>query len=248
MFQLFALLACGKQPSTSESGLPSVAETETETETEIETTAEAWNHAVHTLEVAGRDEGFDLDDDGDGDNAIWLLGVAIDPLVAAQIMAASRVLVIQTVGRDDSLADIGAFGAEDTDGDPTDNFSGDETFDAGSAVDEQGLARVSVETTLTDGTYEVVLASDTLSVGDLSVEATTPLHLRGGVDAATHTGTLGFGASVEALVTAATALGADAAVVDQLEALADLDTDGDGVPDAISTAWTFEAVACEVSP
>jgi hypothetical protein len=250
------MLACGKGDPNAETGPLADADADADADTDTDADADAdtdtdtdtWNHAVGTLAVASRDEGFDLDEDGDVDNAIWLLGGAIDPLVAAQITAASRVLVLQTAGWDDGIAEIGLFGAEDTDGDPSDNFTGSEAFDAGEAVDDQGRARASVEAPLVDGDYEVALVTEALSVGELSLEATTPIYLRGTVDASSHVGTLGFGASVQGLVAAATALGANPTLVKQLEDLADLDTDGDGTSDAISTAWTFEAVACDVSP
>ena len=57
-----------------------------------------------------------------------------------------------------------------------------------------------------------------------------------------------LGISLDTLAVALAAEGFDENMVDTLAALADLDLDGDGEPDALSAAFRFDATACELVP
>jgi hypothetical protein len=184
------------------------------------------------------------------DNAAWALGVALDPLLAAALEGAERVLVVQladvaSLSSDDSVQ-IALVSAADTDGDPSDNADG-ESFSAGPAVDEAGRAVAGVEAELTSGIYGAELLDETLVIGEVELSTATPLHIAGQLDEEMNQGLMGFGISVEVLGAALEAAGYpdEAALIAEL---ADLDLDGDGEAEALSVALSFEAVACSLSP
>jgi hypothetical protein len=223
------------------------ADTDTDTDTGLATT---WNWDVQTLEVADRTEGYDLDGDGDDDNALWVLASVIDPVIAGLLTDAARVIVLQVSDLDDWTTDdevhVGLFTGADTDGDPTDNYSGTETFDAGAGIDTSGVALVTASSPLDGGRYEVVLLAGSIPLGDTTLETASPIHIGGKPAESLHRGSIGFGLSVDTLVTVGTAAGLDSDTLGQLSRIADLDTDGDGTDDAISCTFTLTAPSCAV--
>ena len=259
MYLFPLLLACTVDPlpvdSTStpgESDTDTDTDADTDTDTDTDTDADTdsiYDHVLLDLTVAGRTEGFDLDGDGEGDNAIWVLGGVLDPVLAGLLDSATRVVVMQVADVGELAADPSAqlalVSAEDTDGDPSDNGAG-ETFAAGASVDAAGRALVGVEISLTDGAYATTLLDGSFAVGTWEMEASTPLQISGAVTAGSHVGFLGLGMPVDALTAALEAAGQPEAA-GGVAALADLDTDGDGEEDAVSMAFAFAASPCSLS-
>jgi len=215
------------------------------------TATATFDDVVTSLRVAGRTEGFDLDGDGSPDNALWVAGAALDPFLAGVLSGGGRVLVLQLSQVDDLQADTPAelalVSAQDSDGDPSDNASGSEVFQAGAAVDDQGIALVSTTVALSAGSYQAVLLGQSTTIGSVELSTGTPIHIAGTLSATSHSGRLGLGVPAAPLVVALTAAGyADVAKV--ISGIADLDTDLDGTDDAISAAFDFAAVPCGLEP
>ena len=253
---LFSLLAC-ETPSidSGDSGGDSALETgdtggETGETGDSGAAPVAQNYVLIQFTVADRNIGFDLNNDGEVDNAIWPIGSVLDPLISTALSTAQHVSIVQASDidsfTDDNSIRVGVFTAEDADGDGTDNASGTESFAGGAQVDEAGLVVVGTETPLAAGAYTVQLATGTLPVGSYDLELATGLFVSSQIDPHSQTGLLGFGISIEALDVALTAEGVAPEMIAAIEALADLDLDGDTVPDAVSMAFTFDAAACLV--
>jgi hypothetical protein len=246
---LFALLACtAATDDTGDTARP-IDTDEADTDTDTSDDVAPVDHAILTLTIAGRGEGFDLDGDGAVDNAGWVLASVIDPLFETLLASAARVLVVQVADAeslvDDPAVWVALLTVDDTDGDPSDNAAAGETYTATPAVDESGRALVGVDSALVGGSYQAQLLNQTIEIGELSLETATPVLLAGDVTATQHTGLLGFGVDIVLLSTALTTAGySDAAT--SLAGLADLDMDADGTDDAISFAFSFDAVACTV--
>ena len=206
------------------------------------------NHILTAFTVAEREEGFDLDGDVGGDqeadNAIWPLANVLNPLIAEGQATAQHVGVIQLADvdswADDAEISVGLFSAIDADGDGTDNATGSETVDPGPSVDETGRAVVATQTPLTAGNYLVELATGSLTIGSYTLEFATGVQVFGETAPESERGVIGFGVSIEALQVALTAEGVSEEMQNALIALADLDLDQDGTPDAISMAFRFE--------
>ncbi len=208
------------------------------------------NWGVTSLNVAGRQEGFDLDADGDTDNALWALGALIDPALEEAMLASARISVIQLQDVEDLAEDaeieVGFFTGADLDNNDSDNTSGTEVYEGGSAIDEQGMARVHNPSAISGGVYTVELATNVWEIGDDTISLATGLHIAAEPGELEQRGLIGFGIATDALVAGLTALGVDPEQAAQAAALADLDTDGDGAEDAISVILSFLAYRCEV--
>ncbi len=205
------------------------------------------HHVITDIEVAGRTEGIDLDGDSTADNALWVLGPLIDPLT--DNIDENAVVMILQVATDGELSEasrawVGLLAGADQDGDRLDNDSGTESF-AVADLDADGLAPAGVDVPLAAGHYTAVLADESIQVGALTFQAATGLHIDGQVSVDTHTGLLGFAMPIERLTDLTELLGSseDAG---ELQALADIDTDGDGTPDAISIVFAFSTTPCGV--
>lgn len=210
------------------------------------------NYVVISYTVADRGEGFDVDNDGEVDNAIWPVGSVLDPQVADAIAVAQHVVIQQVNGIDDWTDDddvsVGVLTAEDPDGDGTNNASGTEVYAGGIQVDTGGNILVSTPTSLVGGAFSTSVATGPLTVGAYVLELATGLFVDANINETSETGLLGFGISLEKLEVALTAEGVSEDVLNVLEGLADLDLEGDdGVNDAISMAFHFEAAACGVT-
>ena len=237
------LLAC-TAPTAPNGAVDSAADT-----ADTADTADVKNYVVTSYTVADRGVGFDFDGDGEIDNAIWALGGLLDPQISEAIAVAQHV-VIQQVNdihdwSDDDTISVGVLTATDDDGDGTDNGSGTDVYDAGAQVDADGNAIAATDTALIGGSYAVSLATGPLTVGAYVLELATGLFVDAAITPVGESGRLGFGISIEKLEVALEAEGASEDVVNALAGLADLDLAGeDGIDDAISMAFQFEAAAC----
>lgn len=218
------------------------------------TTPTTWNWVVAELTLASGLDGFDLDGDGDKDNALAPLGGVIDPALAAALNGSDHVILLQLAGAasliDDDAVRVAVLGGVDldTNHDPSDNFSGGEAFDAGTAVDGAGDAVSYNEVPLAAGTYTAVFPPRDVQLGSAEVTATTESHLGArSISAGNQAGLYGFGVSVASLVAFGENLGLGSTDLERLAALADIDTDADGDNDTVSAAYEYEAVACTLN-
>jgi hypothetical protein len=247
---LLALLtACSDGRGGGKSDTDADTDVAVDTDASDDTDANAsasWNAVITSLEVASARDALDLDDDGQGDNALAAARVVLNPLLADAIATAGRVVILQVAHVDaatDSSVAIAALTAADADATASNNAGA--SFDAGVAVDALGVALVSTDASLDAGAYAVTVASEAITVGDFTFQAATGLHLEGTASAASNTGRLGIAIRVAPLVAALEAADkADTAAT--LSALADVDTDTDGTADAISATFTFRAQACSL--
>lgn len=210
------------------------------------------NHVVLSYTVAARGEGFDVDGDGETDNAIWALGGVLDPMIAEGLATAQHVVIAQINGVADWTNDpkmrVGVLTAEDPDGDGTNNGSGVEVYVGGAQVDANGEVYVATNAALMGGIYSAEIATGAIPVGSYELELATGLYVRAEADAAQQSGLLGFGIALDKLEVALTAEGASKEVLALLAGLADLDLDADGTNDGLSMAFHFRAGACTVTP
>jgi hypothetical protein len=139
---------------------------------------------------------------------------------------------------------VGAFlSPSDVDGDHTDDYSGSESFDAGDQIDASGLAVENGPGSISESVYTFTFASGEFYVGGFTLTNATPVVVVGTADEKTNTGKFAFGLSVELMEEIAIEEGYDPALA---AGLADLDTDADGVADAISVTFDFTAVPATV--
>lgn len=200
------------------------------------------DHVMVTFQVAERGDGIDLDGDGALDNAVWSLAAGIDPVLAQARDISTQALVLQVSGLEDMASLTAAVRLALLSAQPVSEGA----WSGGVAVDDDGLALVAVDTELVDGAHETILLDDTLTIGALTLEASTPIHVHGTVDADQHSGLIGLGIGTDVLIAALAQAGSTegAAVIAQS---ADLDTDGDGEEDAISMAFAFTAERCTLT-
>lgn len=212
---------------------------------DVDTDRPAWDTAsnaqITTWAVAPIAASFDLDGDGARDNALAPFARLIDPLLAGILADAAAGLVIQvaTIGPADAAVE-GALSLLPT-------TAGDGTCPvAGALVDADGLAHAGVPIALSEGAYEAIWLDQALVIGGRTLSTATALHVRGAVSADGQSGAIGFGVRADALVAALDATG-NGELGAALAQAADLDTDGDGVDDAISAALTWSAPGCALS-
>lgn len=258
-FPLVVLLAACKPPievddSSPVDSTPTTDDTGTPTDdTGTTTVPEAtYSYAVSELMVAADGEGFDLDQDGLPDNSLATVNRVVDPLLQVVMGDTPRVIAMVLDGvaafDEDPSIHVAVFGADDQDGDHSalDNFSGEEVFEAGAAVDEEGHP-VDYQDVPVDGGIYTAIFDDIRGVdlGGLQLGADTPLVVGSNAfDENSQNGLLGFGVSAAALVGFAEALGMDPTDAAELALLADLDLDADGTDETVSVALRFGAVSC----
>ena len=97
--------------------------------------------------------------------------------------------------------------------------------------------------TISGSTWTAEIPSASLSIGGYDFSPSTSILIQGTATETVNAGVLGFGLDKELLRQIAVDNGWDSSLADSL---ADLDTDGDGVTDAISVGFTFEAPTCSV--
>ena len=258
LFPFVVLLAACKPPIELDDSSPTDSTPTDDTGTPTDDTGTTtvpeatYFYAVSELMVAADDEGFDLDGDGLPDNALATVNRVVDPLLQVVMGDTPRVIaiVLDEVAdfHDDPSIHAAIFGADDQDGDHSalDNFSGEEVFEAGAAVDEDGHP-VEYQDVPVDGGIYTALFEDVRGVdlGGLQIGADTPLVVGSNAfDANSQNGLLGFGVSATALVAFAEAVGMDPGDAAELALLADLDLDADGTDETVSVALRFGAVSC----
>ncbi len=202
---------------------------------------------VQTLEVAETRGGLDLDGDGTGDNVLAAVRDALNTSIIDTFPTTPVVLAWQMWGVDDWCDDPSITGAflspSDVDGDHTDDYSGTEAFSAGAQINGKGLAVENGAGSITSGTYTFSFASGSFDVGGFTLVNATPVLVTGTADESGNSGKFAFGMDKSLMAEIAVAEGYDASLAD---ALADLDTDGDGVGDALSVTFDFVAVPATV--
>jgi hypothetical protein len=206
----------------------------------------ATRFAATPLETA-----FDLDGDGDLDDALAGLGDVIDPLIADRLASNVHAVVVQLVDvdawTDDRSVRVGIFPAVDPDTDGTDNASGEEVLDAAGFVGDDLRALRLDGGAIVDGTLHAELAVTDLQVGSFVFSVANGVRLRATGDGHTLTGVVGLAVTTDALAYALGQEGFDPTLTSLLTALADLDLDGDGTPESVSMAFAFDASACRLS-
>ena len=214
-----------------------------------------YNWVLATMPLSGRTAGFDWDGDSTPDNALSDYAAFVDVAVAAALGAAGPPQVLQLAGLDptadpsdwdDESVAVALLTATDTDGDPADNASGTELFSSGGAVDDSGAALDSQATSIVSGGYTAAFSVPQLRAGTLTLDLSTPLRIAAYADPETNGGTMGFGFPLEAARALAEAGGAAENVIGSMDRAADLDLDGDGTREAISAAFQYTAVACQL--
>lgn len=211
-----------------------------------------YHHVVAEITVAPTGTGFDLDGDGDLDNALLPFKSVLDPLIVELYDGATTSTegVLQVWGVATLVgASSGALSvitANDTDGDPSDNTSGTEPLVANGNVDEQGRGIVGVTVELADGEYETSMLEPSITLGTYTLETATLIHLAGTIAVDRHDVLVGFALSEEALLAVAEALGLDDSFVELLLAAVNVDSDGDGTDDALGMAFEIGAVSCVI--
>lgn len=196
------------------------------------------------LEVANASDSVDLDGDGTKDNALSSVAETVDPLLVVALAASTRAQLVQLADVADLVEDeavaFAAFGVDDPDG-SANNTSGQETYQGGPAVDEEGRARDTIPTALVGGKFQAQLSAPGIVLGDVELSAATDLFIAGTPTESHHDLLVSFGIRVEALEQLAGEKGGPV-----VEGLADLDTNGDGEMDAISAAFAMAARSCFV--
>ena len=133
---------------------------------------------------------------------------------------------------------------QDSDGDPTDNGSGTEVFDAGALLGSDGVALATYPIGLSSGAYSTSFPTSSFSLGSISLQSSTDLYLSGTPTLSSHSGLIGFGVDEQKLASALTAAGAPEELLRVLTNLPDLDMDHDGVDETISMAFEYSGPAC----
>ncbi len=224
-----------------------------------------YHHVVVTLRIAPAIGGFDWTGDGVPENALAQLQSLVGPLTGGLDMnvptasgivsgALSEILQVAAVGSldGDEIVLVGHFHADDVDGDPSDNaFGGEQFTPASGARDARGHAAAGAAAALgSGGAYEVEVAGRfAVPFGLEPIAVADSVRLRGNVTTDTHSGTLGMlvpGSVVFRCLAAFVPAQFSAQVPGVATSLLDVDTDGDGTADAMSAAFTFQAVRAEL--
>ncbi len=216
------------------------------------------------LTVAEPGQGVDMDGDGQPDNSLGAIQAALEAAEAIDadlddildsLLFGEEVVLFQFWGFDGYDTDTTVFGGigtgTDTDGNPNDNFFGDETFDVSDSFATDGHPVVRVPTSFgPGGTYEFRPSGSALSFAGIEIPANSPVVLAGTADEDFNDGNIGFAIPVDALLTVVQAspdwpqdaftAGIATAL---LTSFADIDLDGDGTNDAFSASLAFESVS-----
>lgn len=245
---LFLIGGCG--PEYKPDGIDDDPNPTDDTATDTDTTNQDclasgpdWSWVVNSLLVTTADDGVDLDADGTVDNVLSAFATPLNTALATEVSSGHSILLVQfwdVQNWCDDAFNGGILTAFDTDGDPTDNFSGSETFDPADNVDASGHAVLSAPGTIAGGTYGVLSPAGSVEIGTYLLRSATPIPVYGVATPDSNDGVFGFGISVPDVVALAGGGVTEAAV----QAIADLDSDGDGANDAVSVGFRFTAVPC----
>ncbi len=207
-----------------------------------------WHHLIDGVALLPSEDGFDLDGDGDADNGIGVLEQWIGDFANQPVGGLEEVIVTQMfgVGDEDPRAFFGLLAGFDADGDGDDNTSGSEVFEVSEGVQPNGRATAAVTVRIGDGgSFTGQLPAGVLPLFGFEVPTATPLKVRGKVTEGEIELDVGAGISVEAVTDLLDQFGAGWAggFIGQA---ADLDTDGDNRPDALSLAVRLKGVPCDI--
>ncbi len=230
------------------------ADADTDADTDVDTgTASCppagpdFTYVVQTLEVAGSRDGLDLDGDGTSDNVLSVIKSSLDDSIVDAMATTTSVIIVQLWNVDDWCEDPDVYGgilsATDTDGTVADNYSGSESFSAGSAVDSSGHSTEVGTVVITASTWSITVASASFEAGGFTLTNSTPVYGVGTADDTSIAGTMGFALPATLMEEIATAEGYDPELA---WSLADIDSDGDGTYDALSIAFEFTGVTGSV--
>ena len=218
---------------------------------------EATVWVIREMTLAPGVEGLDLDGDGIVDNVLGGIGALlalidptfdIDAFIADELGGKKAALVEMwdvDDWEDDPVAFAGIMWGRDRDGNPDDNFSGEETFDASGYVRGDGHPIVRATTALTaGGAYEVEYTGQRVDLGIFVLPAKALVRIDGTATPSGQSGILAFGVPMKFVLGLIRGMGYD--VTPALEglfmAVADLDLDGDGVNESASGALLFDCV------
>jgi hypothetical protein len=223
--------------------------TDTDVPDDLPEDAEAWHHVLGTFELLPSDVGFDLDGDGGVDNALGslrnLLGGEIQDILAS----GENVVVLQTwaVGDADPQAAVGFLGGLDTDGDAADNLDGSEVFEVSEGVSGAGRALAGVPVRIRrDDTYTGTLPPGVIPLFGFEIPTATPILVSGTVTVDDHEIVLGTSITLDTIADLLDQFGLGWAA-GFLDGLADVDSNGDRRPDAVSLAIRLEGPSCQVT-
>jgi len=215
----------------------------------------AW--VVSALQAAPAGQGLDLDGDGTKDNVIGGLGsllAQIDPsldiatILEEQLANSPTVVLIRMWGVDswagDPLVHAGLANGVDLDGDPSDNFSGSETFDASAGTAADGYPLLRTVTSLSSaGGYSVAYTGSTLDIAGVTIDANALVRVEGTATPAANDGVIGFAIPVDTVLQLIEDEGFTIPpLVQAFLPPADIDADGDGTVESWSGALLFESV------
>lgn len=230
-------------PVDSDSGDPvETGETATTVE-DCPVPSDSFTWVAAEITVADDSTGHDFDGDGEVDNALAPFATLLDPELAAFTAAYSNVLILQVWELEDLCNDevsAGILNGLDLDGNPGDNHSGSEAFDASADLDAYGHARAEGPGSIVGSQFDAAIDDAVIDLGFISLPAATTAYVSGEIGVEFE-GWLATVVSYDDLAEAATQMGLDA---DFLSYVLDLDLDGDGEMDALSATFEAHAVPC----
>ncbi len=209
---------------------------------------ESWDHALGELTLLGSGQGFDLDGDGQIDNALGGFARYLGGALSGLVQNAGTVGIIQTWGVNDgnNRVQIGIVSGTDTDNDPSDNFSGSESFDVSSGLLPNGRAEIVAATALDPAnTFEARIAAGSFTIAGFTLPTSTDVFISGTVTKDAIDGQIGTAIPTQVITDLLdqNGLGFLTGLVD---GAADVDVDGDGTDDSISLAVAFKGVPCTI--
>lgn len=223
-----------------------------------------WHHVISNMTLLGApssiasDVGIDLTGDGVPNNALGTPIGAIQPallfnnLIAQNYQSQPVLAMLRVDGDPDAWpeVEVGTFTVIAADHDVGANFSGSARFFAYEGLDEDGEPIAIADATVRrGGRYDGVLPPGDFTLGFFSIATAMPSRIRGTLSESSHTGVLATAVAPDVLsevlledlfIPPGFVRDSITMLLDQVEP--DVDTTGDGVPDAISAAFAFTAV------
>lgn len=221
------------------------------------TSGDALTLVVSALSVANGGIGGDVDGDGFGNNALGLIldsvpgsGELVTQAVQQALAASASVILLDAFGidsiQDDVLFTLATAPGADTDGNPDDNFGGSEEFTvAQGLVLGDGHLAPRATGAIEGGAFSVRLTDAQLAipVGGTTLSPLGDVVIDGGFGTEPVQGTITFVISISDAEAVVGEFAQGMPLPPGFVALAaDVDTDGNQVPDAISVAFEFSAV------
>lgn len=208
----------------------------------------AWHHVIGEIGLLGPGQGFDLDGDGEVDNALGAFARYVGDLLDGLVRGSDTVGIVQTWGVEDgdNRASVGVITGVDTDGDTRDNFDGDEVFAVSEGLRSDGRAEIAASTRVrADGGFDARIPAGEFTLLGFTLPTATDIFISGVVSKGGIEGRIGTAVPLEVVVDLASQSGIDF-IVGLIEDAADVDTDGDNQPDAISLSLSFSGPSCSI--